>query len=70
MSAGSRTARLSHSCSAAPIPEDEHHEPQPMDIPTPLRTMEKLLVETAEQSLARLVGKETEFHYQPTTARQ
>ncbi|MGA2866175.1 MAG: response regulator [Verrucomicrobiota bacterium] len=41
---------------------------KPMDIPTLLRTMEKLLVETGEQRLARLVGKNTEFHYQPATA--
>jgi DNA-binding response OmpR family regulator len=43
---------------------------KPMDIPTLLRTMDKLLVEPAEQRLARLVGKKTEFHYQPATARQ
>ncbi len=41
---------------------------KPMDIPTLLRTMEKLLAETAEQRLARLVGKNTEFHYKPATA--
>jgi len=43
---------------------------KPMDIPTLLQTMEKLLGETAEQCLARLVGKNTEFHYRPATARQ
>ena len=43
---------------------------KPMDIPTLLRTMEKLLVETAEKRLARLAGKETEFHYKPATASQ
>ena len=43
---------------------------KPMDIPTLLRTMEKLLAETAEQRLARLAGKETEFLYKPATARQ
>jgi DNA-binding response OmpR family regulator len=41
---------------------------KPMDIPALLRTMEKLLAETAEQRLARLAGKETEFHYKPATA--
>ena len=43
---------------------------KPMDIPTLLQTMEKLLGETAEQCLARLAGKNTEFHYRPATARQ
>jgi CheY-like chemotaxis protein len=42
---------------------------KPMDIPTLLQTMEQLLAEPAEQRLARLVGKKTEFHYQPATAR-
>jgi hypothetical protein len=41
-----------------------------MDIPMLLRTMEKLLAETAEQRLARLVGEKTEFHYKPAKARQ
>ena len=41
---------------------------KPMDIPTLLRTMETLLAETAEQRLARLAGKKTEFHYKPATA--
>ena len=41
---------------------------KPMDIPILLRTMEKLLLETAEQRLARLAGKKTEFHYKPATA--
>jgi DNA-binding response OmpR family regulator len=41
---------------------------KPMDIPVLLRTMEKLLAESAEQRLARLAGKETEFHYEPATA--
>ncbi len=36
---------------------------KPMDIPMLLRTMEKLLAEPAEQRLARLAGKEVEFHY-------
>jgi DNA-binding response OmpR family regulator len=36
---------------------------KPMEIRTLLRTMEKLLTESAEQRLARLAGKETEFHY-------
>lgn len=43
---------------------------KPMDIPTLLRTMETLLAETGEQRLARLVGKKTEFHYRPATARR
>ena len=41
---------------------------KPMDIPTLLRTMGKLLAETGEQRLARLIGKKTEFHYKPATA--
>jgi DNA-binding response OmpR family regulator len=41
---------------------------KPMDIPTLLRAMAELLAETAEQRLARLVGKKTEFHYQPAVA--
>jgi DNA-binding response OmpR family regulator len=40
---------------------------KPMDIPTLLRTMEKLLAEPAERQLARLAGKHTEFLYRPTT---
>jgi len=40
---------------------------KPMDIPTLLRTMAKLLAESAEQKLARLVGMETEFHYKAAT---
>jgi DNA-binding response OmpR family regulator len=43
---------------------------KPMDIPTLLQTIEKLLAETADQCLARLAGKHTEFHYQPATARR
>jgi DNA-binding response OmpR family regulator len=38
---------------------------KPMDIPVLLQTMAKLLAESAEQRLARLAGKETEFHYKP-----
>jgi DNA-binding response OmpR family regulator len=41
---------------------------KPMDIPTLLRTMEKLLAESAEQRLARLAGEKSEFHYKPATA--
>jgi len=37
---------------------------KPMDVPVLLRTMEKLLAESAEKNLARLAGRETEFHYQ------
>jgi CheY-like chemotaxis protein len=40
---------------------------KPMEIPTLLRTMERLLAESAEQRLARLVGMKAEFHYQPGT---
>jgi CheY-like chemotaxis protein len=36
---------------------------KPMDIPVLIRTIEKLLAETAEQRLARLAGQETDFHY-------
>lgn len=39
---------------------------KPMDIPTLLRTMEKLLFESVEQRLARLAGKNIEFHYRPS----
>ena len=41
---------------------------KPMDIPMLLRAMRMLLAETAQQRLARLVGKKTEFHYKPATA--
>jgi DNA-binding response OmpR family regulator len=41
---------------------------KPMDIPTLLGTMEKLLAEPAEQRLARLAGKKTAFDYKPATA--
>lgn len=43
---------------------------KPMDIPTLLQTMQKLLVESAEQRLARLAGRKTEFHYKAATADQ
>ncbi len=42
---------------------------KPMDIPTLLRTAEKLLAEPPEQRLARLIGKNTEFYYKPGTER-
>ena len=38
---------------------------KPMDIPTLLRTMENLLAQSAEQHLARLVGKTNDFTYVP-----
>ncbi len=41
---------------------------KPMDIRTLLQTMAKLLAETADQRLARLAGKQAEFHYMPATA--
>src|SRR6185503_15634333 len=40
---------------------------KPMDIRTLLRTMEKLLAESAGQRLARLAGKKADFHYKPAT---
>ena len=40
---------------------------KPMDIPTLLRTMERLLAESDEQHLARLAGKEMDFHYKAAT---
>jgi DNA-binding response OmpR family regulator len=43
---------------------------KPMDIPTLLLTMEKLLAETPEQRLARLAGREMEFHYKAATTTQ
>jgi DNA-binding response OmpR family regulator len=42
---------------------------KPMDIPTLLGTMERLLAESGEQRLARLTGKSTEFHYKPAVRR-
>jgi len=36
---------------------------KPLDIPTLLRTMRKLLNETAQQRLARLAGRDMDFHY-------
>lgn len=41
---------------------------KPMDIPTLLETIEKLLKEPVEQRLARLAGRKADFHYKPTTA--
>lgn len=38
---------------------------KPMDISILLRTIEKLLAESARQRLARLVGKNPAFHYKP-----
>lgn len=38
---------------------------KPVDIPTLLQTMGNLLAETAEQRVARLAGKNSEFHYKP-----
>src|SRR5438876_9340891 len=43
---------------------------KPMDIPMLLRTMQKLLVETTGQRLARLAGKQTKFHYKPSKPRR
>ena len=36
---------------------------KPLDIPTLLRTIKQLLAESASTRLARLAGRETEFHY-------
>jgi len=41
---------------------------KPMDIPMLLRTMERLFAESAQQRLARLAGKKTEFHYKSSDA--
>ncbi len=43
---------------------------KPMDISTLLTTIRALLTESPEQRLARLVGKRSDFHYQPATAIQ
>jgi DNA-binding response OmpR family regulator len=40
---------------------------KPMDIPMLLQTVEKLLAESPEQRLARLAGRNAEFHYKPAT---
>jgi DNA-binding NtrC family response regulator len=40
---------------------------KPIDIPTLLQTMEKLLAEPAEKRLARLTGAKTDFYYKPAT---
>ncbi len=41
---------------------------KPMDIPALLQTMEKLLAESAERRLQRLVGQNPEFHFKPASA--
>ncbi len=38
---------------------------KPIDIPTLLQTMEKLLAEPTEKHLARLAGVKTDFNYKP-----
>lgn len=43
---------------------------KPMDIPTLLRMIERLLAESAGQRLARLAGQKAEFHYQPSKPRR
>ena len=40
---------------------------KPMDIAALLRTIRKLLAESADRRLARLAGQVAEFHYQPAT---
>jgi CheY-like chemotaxis protein len=42
---------------------------KPMDIPSLLRAIKKLLAESPEKRLARLVGKKTDFYYEPATPR-
>ena len=36
---------------------------KPMEIPTLLRTIQRLLAESVETRLARIAGQETDFHY-------
>jgi hypothetical protein len=36
---------------------------KPLDIPTLLRTLKRLLAEPVATRLARLAGRETDFHY-------
>jgi DNA-binding response OmpR family regulator len=36
---------------------------KPMEIPTLLRTIQRLLAESIETRLARIAGQETDFHY-------
>jgi len=43
---------------------------KPMDIPTLLRIIARLLAETSAQRLARLAGQETEFHYRAASRSQ
>ncbi len=39
---------------------------KPIEIPVLLKTIDKLLAQSPEQHLARLAGKEAEFHYHAT----
>jgi len=43
---------------------------KPLDFPTLLRTVRALLAESAEARLARLVGHDSAFHYQPATGKE
>ncbi len=43
---------------------------KPMEIPTLLRTIRRLLAEPAQQRLARLAGHHTEFHYAEASRRE
>ncbi|MGA9453557.1 MAG: response regulator [Verrucomicrobiia bacterium] len=43
---------------------------KPLDFPTLLRTVRALLTESAEARLARLVGHDSAFHYQPSTGKE
>ena len=40
---------------------------KPLNIPILLQTIRKLLMETDDQRLARLAGKQANFHYRPAT---
>jgi CheY-like chemotaxis protein len=42
---------------------------KPLDLPKLLRTIRDLLAEPAEARLARMAGKQAEFHYLPPTGR-
>jgi DNA-binding response OmpR family regulator len=43
---------------------------KPLDFPTLLQTVSKMLEESAELRLARLAGQHTELHYQPVAGKE
>jgi len=43
---------------------------KPLDFPTLLRTVRALLTESAEIRLARLMGHDSAFHFQPSTGKE